>query len=315
MEPRLLPVNALIALCAADRSYPNLLHREGYHLAGIEIPVETDGGKVVADAVMFHPLRNVVLVGEAKSGANVRTEQARRYAQLDAQSVVRAASITVQRPGEIRVQPVFCALSENAQRVLLGLDSVGLSFPVISFDDQRIQHVGAEFVDGSVEAMFRTPVEVPGWPPLIISVDDQSEDSSFDHIVAPVLVSELSQGRRTEMTIRMLAEQAVEHFALYGARAQGRLVKKVDRSARRLADVSPSFLEYGSRTQVRRHAVVRFLKSPEDVPPRVRTQVYQSLQRPFRDIPDDGGYQIPLFDEIMGEFLPFADQAEGMTDE
>ena len=311
METRLLPVNALIALCAADRSYPSLLRREGYHLAGIEIPVETDGGKVVADAVMFHPQRNVALVGEAKSGANVRTEQALRYAQLDAETAVRAASITVQRPGEIRVQPVYCTLSQNAQRVLLGLDLAGLSFPVISFDDQQIQHFGADFLDRSVGAVFREPVEAPGWPPTIVSVDDESEDGSFDHIVAPVLVSELSQGLRTEITIRMLAEQAVEHFALYGAQAQGRLVRKVDGAARRLAELSPSFLEYGSRTRVRRHAVVRFLRSPEEVHPRVRTQVYQSLQRPFRDIPDDGGYQIPLFDEIMGEFLPFADQGEG----
>jgi len=87
VERRLVPVNALIALCTPGDVYPSPLADTGYHLGGIEIPVAVGGSKVVIDAVVFRPDRNIVLACEAKSGAKVDEDQARRYGQLHSDDV------------------------------------------------------------------------------------------------------------------------------------------------------------------------------------------------------------------------------------
>ena len=75
--------------------------------------------------------------------------------------------------------------------------------------------------------------------------------------------------------------------------------------------------EYLGRT--REHAVVRFLRSPEDAAPQGRTQVYQAIRRPHRrpseEAEGSGGVQMRLFDKMTEEFLEVGGMMVGEEDQ
>lgn len=314
MERRLLPVNALIALCNSGHLYPDTLKRSGYYVAGIEVPVVTDDGTVVIDVVMFQPERNVILAGEAKSGANVDIEQARRYGQLRADAVIQAASINVRTHGELRIQPLYCCPAENVVRVMHGLQVAGVQFPVLAFGSESIEHRGAPFLDLVIEEGFDRLIPVPGPPPRIIPVDDKSPDRLFDDLVLAASIAEMSK-KRTEVMVHVLAAQAIPHLGVYATAARNRLIGKVDSAVRRIVDKDEATFEYLRKTGTREYAVIRFLRSPEESAPQGRTQVYQAIRRPHRRRPEEavasGGTQMKLFDEMADEFL----EVDGMVGE
>ncbi|MDE0290004.1 MAG: hypothetical protein OXM88_15710 [bacterium] len=314
MERRLLPVNALIALCNSGNLYPDTLKRSGYYVAGIEVPAVTDDGTVVIDVVMFHPERNVILAGEAKSGANVDVEQARRYGQLRADAVIQAASINVRTHGELRIQPLYCCPAENVVRVMRGLQVAGVQCPVLAFGSESIEHRGAPFLDLVIEEEFKWPIRVPGPPPRIIPVDDKSPDRLFDDLVLAALIAEMSK-KRTEVMVPVLAAQAIPHLGVYAAAARNGLIRKVDSAVRRIAGKDATTFEYLGKIGSREYALIRFLRSPEDSTPQGRTQVYQAIRRPHRKRPQESvrsdGTQMKLFDEMADEFL----QLDGMVGE
>lgn len=295
--------------------YPDILKMSGYYVAGIEVPVVTDDGTVVIDVVMFQPERNVILAGEAKSGANVDAEQARRYGQLRADGVVQAASINVRTHGQLQIQPLYCCPAVKVDRVMHGLQAAGVRFPVLAFGNESIEHRGAPFLDRVIEEGFERLVPVPSPPPRIIPVDDKSPDRLFDDLVLAALIAEMSK-KRTEVMVPVLAAQAIPHLGVYATAARNRLIRKVDSAVRRIVDNNEATFEYLRKTGTREYAVIRFLRSPEDSAPQGRTQAYQAIQRSHRRRPkvtvtSTGGTQMKLFDEMADEFL----EVDGMVEE
>jgi hypothetical protein len=161
----LVPVNALIALSTMGDIYPSTLADAGYHVAGIEVPVATDTGKVVIDVALFRSDRNRFLAGESKSGANIEKEQARQYGELNSDAVVAAAAVTIRAEGDRELQPLYICQTEHVSRILKGLSEAGLECPVLGVDNDRIEHHGAEFDDPDLQAAFDEPITAPG-PPL-----------------------------------------------------------------------------------------------------------------------------------------------------
>ena len=103
----------------------------------------------------------------------------------------------------------------------------------------------------------------------------------------------------------MLAEQAIPHLAIYANAARKQLIKKVDAAARRAADRDNTRFGYLRRSATREHAVVRFLKSPEDTALQGRTQGYQAIARAHGKTPQDrrapGNDQLRLFYDLTDE--------------
>ena len=183
VEPRLVPLNALIGLCSdPGMLYPTTLADSGYQLLGIEVPVNRGDGGVVVDAVMFQSERNMALAGEAKSGSNIDEDQALRYKNLDVDSVIQAASITVRHQGDRHLQPLYCCSSDGASGVLNGLDVAGLSFPVLVFGDVTIRNRGSAFMDTVLQDAFQEPVATPVPPPRIVLVDQDSPIEEFEKL-------------------------------------------------------------------------------------------------------------------------------------
>ena len=115
MEPRLLPINAVLGLLAPGDVNPAALFDAGFRLAGLEVPVVGPDGRVVADMVLFHAARSHLVLIEAKSGANVDDSQARRYAALDPIAVVQATGVTVTQRDELTVEIAYACLDEQRQ--------------------------------------------------------------------------------------------------------------------------------------------------------------------------------------------------------
>ena len=317
MEPRLRPVNALVALCTHGDVYPSALAEAGYALAGLEVPVASVSGSVCIDVVLFNSNNNVIIAAEAKSGANIAERQAQQYGQLQADPVIQAASINVKTKAARQIQPLYCCLDKNVARVLTGLRAAGLDCPVIAIGDGDIRHRGLEFCDPRLQAVFAAPILTAGPPPRIIHVDAESPVSLFEEVVLPALVAELSLNR-TEISIPTLAERAVQHLAIYGAHDRNRLVTKVDTASREIAKRDPDRFEYGSRTSSRQYAVMYLKKSPENSALQGRTQSYQAIMRTHRRSPrrkaTAASNQVSLFDTLIDELLqPMSDKDEENT--
>ena len=307
VEPQLIPLNVLLALCSGPRMlYPATLFDSGYRLAGIETPVSSGDDKVVVDVVMFQSERNMALAGEAKSGSNIDEDQARRYKRLDVDAVIQSASISITTPGTKSMQSLYCCPSDKADRVLIGLEAAELSCPVLAFDDVAIENRGGTFMDPALQDAFREPVRTSVLPPRIISVDEDSPVESFEKLVMAALVRELSW-QRSHISVSVLAEQALSHLAIYGTPGRNRLVKKVDKAARAISERISDWFEYQPRTERRDHAMIRILKSPEDAALQGRTQGYQALGRLFHKEASGMPQKMPppnqakLFDNLMDE--------------
>lgn len=311
----MIPLNTLVALCIGPSLHPSILFDNGYRLEGIEVPVAWRDDKVVVDVVMFQSERNMALAGEAKSGANIDEDQARRYKRLDVDAVIQSASISIKTPGAKSIQPLYCCPSDNADRVLMGLEAAELSCPVLTFDDASIENRGGPFMDPALREAFREPLRTSVPPPRIISVDEDSPVESFEKLVMAALVKAISW-QRTHISIPSLAEEALTHLVIYGKPARTRLVEKVDWAARAISERASDWFEYRPRTERREYAMILILKSPEQAALQGRTQGYQALARQFyreaSGMPQktQPPSQAKLFDELIDEI----EQIYPMTD-
>lgn len=278
VDDRLIPLNAFIGLCVPDHLWPSPLAEVGYVLAGIEVPVGVNDRIVVFDAITFRQTQNRVLGAEAKSGQNVDTDQAQRYGGVQVDDVVRAANIGVQQPGPRSLQTLYVCLADNLERIVLGLQMAGVDFPILAVDHDEIRHRGHSFDDADLQEVFDSPQVFVGAPPRYVPVDLESPDEDFDRLVLATLVEELSHARRV-IEVPVLAARAINHLPLYGTAAKKQLEGRVNEAAQRIAAADPDSFLYMPATATRHVPSVEFVRSPEDLDPRGRTQSYQAIAR------------------------------------
>jgi hypothetical protein len=318
VDPRLIPVNAFIALASPrSTSWPNTLFEIGYRLEGLEIPVTAGGGRIVVDAVAFNTATNRFLDAEGKSGNNIEEEQARRYGLVDPRDLVRLIGVTISAPGELSAAPIYVCLEDAAERILLGLRAAECPYAVLSVGRDRVRLRGGPPDDSAIADAFRDPVLVPGPPPGVILVDDQSEDAEFDSLVAAALMAEVAQGGEV-VSCPNLAARGIPYLDLFASGYRNSLLKAVTRAAKRLCDAASENFEFRDSTQARPYAIVKVIDSPEKADPRGRTQRYQAIKARMAGTPPEEAYttQGSLFDDIdLAAELEKADTGEPDTDE
>lgn len=298
MEPRLIPINAVLDLALADGLNPAPLASAGWRVVCLEVPVRTDRGTVVCDVVLFNDRTCHVLVVEGKSGANIEVAQAQKLAVIDPQAVIIAGGITVPRPLPVHAEVLFACRTQHVDRIAKGLAEVGLVTPILAADE-----TGARLADSTAASAELADVlgEMILWSyPIagVIPFDHESPDSAFARTVRAELIAGLARNLPS-VTTRALTEQVVRHFALYGRAAQGRLVRKVTDAARRAADQEPDRLRFEPATAGTEARIV-VLRSPEQFDRRGRTQGYQATfgaRTRSRQAPQVPG-QLDLFAEL-----------------
>jgi hypothetical protein len=305
VEPRLTPINAVLDLALADGLNPAPLAAAGWRVACLEVPVLTELGTVVCDVVLFNDGIGHLLVVEAKSGANIEPDQARKLAVIDPQVLISAGGITVPRAVQLRCEPLFACLARYASRITRGVTAVGLAVPVLAVDARSARLVDQALASADLAVALGGAITWTHPIARIIPFDHESPGQAFDGPVRAELVAEMARGRLS-VTTRALTEQVVSHFALYGRHAQGQLRRKVTDAARRAASAEPERLRFEPATGTTEARVV-VLRSPEQFDRRGRTQGYQAVfgrrgrRQPAREIPG----QMDLFTEL--------DEAERVT--
>jgi hypothetical protein len=305
VETRLLPVNAVLDLALADGLNPAPLAAAGWRVVGLEVPVLTELGTVVCDVVLFNAGTGHLLVVEAKSGANIEPDQARRLAAIAPQTLIIAGGITVPRAVQLTCEPLFACLTEHAPRILKGVSAAGLNIPVLAVDSEGARLADPALASTQLAGALRYTTTWTHPIARIIPFDQESPSSAFGGPVRAELVADMAR-RRPSVTMRALTERVVSHYALYGRRAQNQLIRKVAEAARLAAQAEPERLAFEPSTGTTEARLV-ILRSPEEFDPRGRTQGYQAVfsgRRRRRAAPQVPG-QMDLFTEL--------DQAERVT--
>jgi hypothetical protein len=318
LERRLTPINGFIGLCRPAPPWPSTLADAGFWLAALEVPVRTEVGTVTLDGVAHAPATNELLVTECKSGANVDVDQAQKLALLQAESVVRSASITLTSKAEPKVEVIYLCLEGQTDRIVLGLEIINWPGAVLELSATHLRLAWGRITLPSLSDRFSAPIPLSGPPPGFVTIDPESPDESFDRIVIATLV-ECQANRLPMVTIRSLTERAIPHLAFFGRAAKGAIERKVSQAARRIAEQTRENYVFQPSSE-NREAAVRIVRTPEDADPRGRTQAYQALarrggeprRRPRAEVPG----QARLFESLLQELEADdeSDEEEGGDD-
>ena len=309
MDPRLRPLNTVLALVHPDRSWFHDLADQGFRLHSIELKVQSSAGIVVADAVLYRLDPDLVLLCEGKSGRNVEEEQAKKYAVADAAALRRGGSLPVDVAHDAPVAPLFVVMNDVRSDVEAALQGWEIEAPVLSIDR------GFARLDGPCPVGLQPFVrdDAPRrWPPGRIRVDHQSPLEE----VAELLAQQISVAQAKGQPVLDLAEAASRIYRVWPQLSQsGRreFLRKLKQCARHLAGSSLKGvirLDPGSNNVPPRLLVER---TPADLDTRGMPQAWQGqARRMAADLGRGGGSppeeqpQLSLDDLDLGE----ADESE-----
>jgi hypothetical protein len=275
VDPRLRPLNAVLALTHSDGAWFHDLAEQGFRLHSIELKVQSSAGIVVADAVLYRLEPDLVLLCEGKSGRNVEEEQARKYVLADAAALRRGGSLPVGLAQDAAVMPLFVVMNEVRADVEAALQGWGIEAPVLSIE-RGFARLDGPCPDG-LEPFLRD--ESPRrWPPARVRVDHQSPLEE----VAELLVQQIGAAQARREPVLDLGEAGSRIYRAWPQLSQsGRreFLRKLRQCARHLAGGSLKGvirLEAGSNNVPPRILIER---TPADLDTRGMPQAWQAQAR------------------------------------
>jgi hypothetical protein len=254
------------------------LARAGFRLAGLEVPAVGDSGKVVIDALLFHEETNHLVQCESKSGANVEERQAQAYAAMSARAVVQAAALTLKHRVTPTLETLYVCSAGHTERIMFGLKAAGVSCPVLAADGRRIDLHGQDHASHRLRDALAGGVSLPAPPPVLVPFDQDSPVEEVEGRVLAALVAVLAN-QVAQVSLTGLTESAAPHYCMYAAKAQHKIKSLVGRAVARMVEAAPDRFAYDPPAGPRQEGAVRFLRTPEDLQRRGRTQAYQALSR------------------------------------
>jgi hypothetical protein len=298
VEKRLIPPNAILDLATPHGVNRSVLADEGYQVAGLEVPCVTSLGNVVIDVALAQPQTGHLIACEAKCGANIEEDQARRYEVLEARTVVSGAFVTLRERVTPRLEVLYVALAGEADRIIYGLNKAEIPFAVLVVYPDKLTLENVHHASDEIQRMFSNSIDLLGEIARNIPFDHESDLVHIQPYVNAAMVAALAR-RAPMISSETLAEQAAPQYPLYGTRAQGQLRRRVGEAARHIAAADPENFEYHPAAG-NHDSFVKLLRTPEDNDPRGRTQAYQKLartrqrRRPAPQVPG----QTSLLDEL-----------------
>lgn len=277
MDPRLVPINGLIALLRGEGGWPPRLKAQGFQRDQLEVPLTTPAGDTRVDAVIYRLDPNLVLLAECKSGRNIDEPQARKYEAATADLLRRTDALPPQlrRAGAVEVKPLFVGTEEHRADLEGGLRRLSIDAPLLTVGSERVRlsdTSGIRGLGGFDES------HGAGLPPARFRVDHQSPDAEVREVVLPEVVA--AQARSEDfLAIESLCEAVLPEWPILAPGVRGEFIRKVERTARELAahelrgrirlDPGPR----GHRSRI----VIN--STPASNRPQGRTQAWQAQQR------------------------------------
>lgn len=289
MDPRLRPLNAVLALVHPDGAWFHDLADQGFRVHSIELKVQSSAGIVVADAVIHRLDPDLVLLCEGKSGRNVEEEQARKYALADAAALRRGGSLPVDVAPDAPVMPLFVVMNDVRSDVEAALQGWGIEVPVLSID-RGFARLDGPCPPGLMPFLRDEPPR--RWPPGRIRVDHQSPLQE----VAELLAQQIGVAQAKRQPVLDLAEAGSQIFRAWPQLSQsGRrdFLRKLKECARHLAGSSLKGvirLDAGSNNVPPRILIER---TPADLDTRGMPQAWQGQARHMATDLGRGGGSLP----------------------
>jgi hypothetical protein len=279
MDPRLIPINGLIALLRGEGGWPRLLGEAGFKRHQLEMPLITKEGEVRADALLYRESPDLILPCECKSGKNIDLKQAEKYLSLDGDWLRRSGAIPppLSESESIAVQTLYVGTDKYRPELEQGLQQLG-ALPLLTVSAERIQLSGAGRTPGLSD--FIEPHNA-GLPPARLPVDHQSDDDEILESLIPVIVA-AQASLKDHVGIDGICEDILPEWPILGAKARGEFVGRVTQLVKGLAagDMKGQFrYEPPSGPQPHPPGRLAILDTPARRHPQGRTQAFQAQQR------------------------------------
>jgi hypothetical protein len=272
LEPRLVPLNAVIALIRGHGGWPNAFEGDGLDVRWLEVPVTTSEGVVTVDVLAYSTKHDLLVPIEVKSGANADEEQARKYANMTAEDVLRLATVTGTRAGKTAIEPMYVALKENEARIALGLEKAGLSCPVLVIDTG-----GAELKCEPDHQLSPFVVALPSPPPAVVPIDAESPPERYLELAIAHIVARAASGERS-ISLDSVLEAINPYWTVTHDAVRGQIRTKA-RGALKEACEGEFKGNFTLEMTSAGHAIIQVLKTPADYDPRGRSQGWQAMQK------------------------------------
>lgn len=277
MDPRLVPINGLIALLRGDGGWPALLGEQGFERHQLEVPLTTPVGDTRIDALIYRLDPNLVLLGECKSGRNIDEDQARKYEAGTADLMRRTDALPrrLRNLGKVEVKPLFVGMEQHRADLEAGLRRLSIDAPLLTVGPERVRLSDTSAINGLEDFDERHEA---GMPPARFRVDHQSPDRELREVLLPEVVA--AQARSEDLlAIETLCLAVLPEWPILALGARGEFIKKVERVVRELASSElRGRIRVDPGTRGERSRVV-IVSTPESNRPQGRTQAWQAQQR------------------------------------
>lgn len=279
MDPRLIPINGLIALLRGEGGWPRPLGDAGFKRHQLEVPLNTKEGEVRADALVYRHSPDLILLCECKSGKNVDVEQAEKYLSLDVSWLRRSGVIPppLRESTSIAVQTLYVGTDEHRPDLEQGLQQLG-AVPLLTVSAERVQLSGAARTPGLLDFI---ELHSAGLPPARLPVDHQSEDDEVLELLVPAIVA-AQASLKDHVGIDGLCGDILPEWPILGERARREFIGRVTQLAKGLAagEMKGQF-RYEPPSGIQPHPPGRLVitDSPATRHPQGRTRAFQAQQR------------------------------------
>jgi hypothetical protein len=277
VDPRLVPINGLIALLRGDGGWPALLGQQGFQRHSLEGHLITEVSDTRVDAVIYRRDPDLVLLAECKSGGNIDERQARKYEAATVADLRRTDLLpsSLRRTSAVAVAPLFVGIEQRRADLEAGLRRLKLAAPLLTVGPNRVRLSDASGIDGLDDF---DQAHDAGLPPARLRVDHQSADAEIRELVLPEIVA--AQAREEDIVgIESVCQAILPEWAILAPGARGDFIRKVEGVDRLLAadELRGSCrLERGVSGQRSRIVID---STPASKRPQGRTQAWQAQQR------------------------------------
>lgn len=299
---RLIPYNAVLAMLDAhEHDLPTPLADAGYEVVRVAPKVSTEIGDQEVDILAATRDRASLLAIECKSSANIKTDQARRYAALKWDDAIRDAEIDLPADttnGEIHV--LFAVTSEAAEaaRERLEINDVDDEFPVLSIGASEVKVLGHP-TDPRIAEIEPAPVDLP-WPRRL-PLDEHSDSEEYvDHVAAEV-VSVTRDAAGTEpggitVPFEDLYRAAIPAYDVLADQLAKTVRTKVVAAGKMICQHAPKHFMLTTTQDDPPKQGIAILRTPENLELQGRTQGWQQVLRLLEEQAMEEEAQTSLFD-------------------
>ena len=276
MEPRLTPLNGVLALLRDDGAWFSDLAAQGLRLHGLEVPVQSQPGAIRVDVVAFGVDPPLILLIEIKQGASLPEKQTRGYVNATVEGLRQRGALPAEllHVSGVEVRPLWATLETSVARVRRELLDRKVAAPILGVGP------GRAFLEGPLPSgvvAFDHFEKRRGLPPARVLLDSDSEVGEYVPLVLQEIVAALSR-REDVIELESVARRVVLDWVCLSQPGRREIVQRCRKAVAYLRQegwAGELLLESGNTVAPR----VRLPRTPADADPRGAPQAWQRLLR------------------------------------